>query len=515
MHKSNQLNHTVCRVLLWMLGITVFSLGVSYVWRVAYEPAFGALPLTLGTGAAVGGFCLVTAGVVKLCGRRRTLCAALLIFLLGIVFAFVLPPLQAPDETAHFLRSYAVSKGYFDFDAARDYSAELGVLYKAFPSAYYNGYRQSILPNFAQYFAQKESMYVGETMYLLFWPYLPQAAGIALARLVGFGALGQMYAARIANAALYALLCYPALKNCDRYRGILQSVMMLPIGLHIVAGNSYDSWLLGSAFLVFSFFAKNEITRRDLPFMILAALPCSIKMPQLIMLLIWLLIPESRWHVQTRRGKRISPWLVVAAALAATVLCYGIVTAYAGAFSSHYGTIERWNPDVSIPGQIEFVLKNFPRTLAVFVFTLYENLCYLPGLGEFCNLDVAIPAVMLLSLLSISIGMLLDLHQKDADTGHAAIGLVLFGVLYVGVVLAALYVTWTPVGMVRIIGLQTRYFLPALPAFLAAGGWLAGHVLAVRPERAEQIRKTGFWLPYVAGAFSAVLLFQHCYIGPF
>lgn len=504
---------------LWTLGLAVVSLCLTYYWRVAYEPSFiDGTRLALYTFLALGGFCFLTFAICKTCKERKILCAALLVFLAGLAFVFALPPLQAPDEHAHFLRSYAISYGYFNFDGSRDFTAQLGALYEAFPTAFYNGYNQSIAPQFGQYFALSASgggIQVGETLYMLIWPYLPQAAGIALARLLGFGALGQLYAARIANVALYAALCYPALKNCDRYRSILQSVMLLPIALQIVAGNSYDSWLLGSAFLIFSYFAKDKITLRDLPFMFLSVLPCSLKPPQLVMVLVWLLIPKSRWHMQTKKGRRVSPWLVVGGIAAAAFLIYEAAALYSTLASTNFGEIGRWNPDVSVGGQIGFVLRNLPRTLAVFWFTLYENLFFLPGLGELCNLDVVVPAVMLLSLLSLFSGMVLGVIKKDADTKNAALGMVLFGILYVGIVLAALYVTWTPVGMVRVIGLQTRYFIPALPAFLAAGGWLAGHVVVLRPESEARVRAVAFWLPYAVAAAGAVLLFQHCFIGPF
>ena len=37
---------------------------------------------------------------------------AMLALAFGFLYAFVLPPLQAPDEFAHFYRAYSVSEGY-------------------------------------------------------------------------------------------------------------------------------------------------------------------------------------------------------------------------------------------------------------------------------------------------------------------------------------------------------------------------------------------------------------------
>ena len=79
--------------------------------------------------------------------------------------------------------------------------------------------------------------------------------------------------------------------------------------------------------------------------------------------------------------------------------------------------------------------------------------------------------------------------------------------------MTAMYITYTPVGMVRIVGLQTRYFLPLW--LLLAVGLAALARRALRPaltgKRAEALA-----LPLCGGyAFvGALLLFQHYFIGP-
>ena len=58
---------------------------------------------------------------------------------------------------------------------------------------------------------------------------------MVLARVVGFGALGCFYAGRLANLAVYALLCWLALRNCRRYKPVFLAVMLLPLSLYIGA----------------------------------------------------------------------------------------------------------------------------------------------------------------------------------------------------------------------------------------------------------------------------------------
>ena len=200
---------------------------VSYYWRVFYGlDARGLAPL------AVTGFCVglsILAGAAALLLRRVRDFAkrgAACILLCGILFAFANPPLQTPDETDHYLRTYAISMGRFDFDAARGYPMDVDELVAAFPGAWVNahtsagvgtdpdthaeqpyntaGYAlkqygkdgrvESIWDSFTQYlnWESRDSAAdsVTEPISFLIFPFLPGALGMALARLFGLGALG-------------------------------------------------------------------------------------------------------------------------------------------------------------------------------------------------------------------------------------------------------------------------------------------------------------------------------------
>lgn len=56
----------------------------------------------------------------------------------------------------------------------------------------------------------------------------------------------------------------------------------------------------------------------------------------------------------------------------------------------------------------------------------------------------------------------------------------MFGLVYAVGAMTAMYITYTPVGMVRIVGLQTRYFLPVWLLAVLAAAALARRALAPR-----------------------------------
>ena len=119
------------------------SLGVvvSYYWRVFYGLDARGVSAAGVTGLCVG--LAVLAGSAALALRRVRDFAkkgAACILLCGVLFAFANPPMQTPDETDHYLRTYAISIGRFDFDAQRGYPEDVDELVAAFPGAWVNAH---------------------------------------------------------------------------------------------------------------------------------------------------------------------------------------------------------------------------------------------------------------------------------------------------------------------------------------------------------------------------------------
>ena len=180
---------------------------------------------------------------------------------------------------------------------------------------------------------------------------------------------------------------------------------------------------------------------------------------------------------------------------------YGVVFRY------NYGDFGRVSQGADQLPQLLFVLKNPLRYLAVMLGTLYENNFFIGQLGVFGALDMPIPLLNLASPAVLVFAAALSAHERSSLRPVPAIGLGALSLVYMAGAMTALYITWTPVGRVRIIGLQARYFLPS---FL-----MLSHVVEprlkgdeARPARLALALCTAF------AVVGAVLLAQHYFIGP-
>lgn len=522
----------------------VLGVVLSYYWRVFYGLDARGIPPLWPTA-----FCValgVGAGAAALALRRiRDFAArgAVCILLCGALFAFANPPLQTPDETEHYLRTYAISMGRFDFDAQRGYPEDVSRLLHAFPGAWVNahtsagvgidpdtkeeqpyntaGYAlkqygkdgevQSIADSFAQYFSgQDQGDPVTEPISFLILPFLPGALGMALARLLGLGALGCLYAGRLGNLLAYTLLCWLGLRSAQKARPAFLCVMLLPMSLYMGASLSYDATLLANYYLMLALLTRPRWDTRTAALYAAACVFANGTKPYLNLLwvVLPLLLPKQDWKA---KGSRPA-WAGVCAAgsLAITVFVeqYGVLMRH------NYGTIARQGGSaVDGAGQLGFILSNPLRYVAVLLGTLYENDGFLGQLGLFGWKDMPIAFLSLTGPPVLLAAALLCTSGQESLGRRRLGGLGAFAALYGIGAMTAMYITYTPMGMVRIVGLQTRYFLPLWLLLVLGVAALARRALAPRltPQRAQSLA-----LPLYGGyaLVGAVLLFQHYFVGP-
>lgn len=520
----------------WLAGFLLAQAAcvcLVYYWRVFYS--YGLYPLGgIGAGAltaAVCGVCAVLTGIAygvhRFC-RSFTQKAAAALLCAGLLFCFANPPLQSPDEASHYLRAYSVSRGHLNFDYERGYPDDVNALEQAFPAAWVNannGHALKVQADeqgnvktagvwqaFDTYRALRQSGKAAqnkEPIIFLVLPFLPSALAMTLVRLCGGGALACLYAGRIGSLLAYTFLCVLALRKARRYHSVLLAFMLMPLGVYMASSVSYEGIILGFTWVLASYFCADEIHSRDL-LLIMAgvAMMSAVKIVNILWMALPFLLPQSAWKCKTKK------WQAALAVFGLSVCAFLLFSWYGTAFRVHYPVIGRTLGDtVNQAEQIKFVLSNPLRFLAVIAGTLYENGFFIFRMGLFGGLDMPIEAVSALSAGVTVLAAALGADKKSTLPRRNIIGLLLFALAYAGAVCAGLYITYTPVGMVRIIGLQPRYFLPA--AFLLAVLLSSALSYILRPAlQKDAPRKAALAVCAGLAVCSAVLLFQHYFVGP-
>lgn len=523
----------------WLCGyffVLLCGVGLVYYWRVAYSlgagmPGFAAATTLIICGGFSAVYLLVflAAHFLK---QNLALKTAVLVFLAGLCFVFANPPMQAPDETMHFLRAYAVGSGQFLFDEKQQFPNDVNLLVRDFPGAYINGVSgeklapddPTIADTFARYSADKAAGAVAPgafTPVQQLVPYFPQALGVAVGRLFGADALACMYLARAANLLCYAVLCGYAAAVIRRFSAVLIALAISPVSLFMAGSCSSDGLFMGLTWIFIALCLSDVVTKKRLAVLALCfGLTFHAKYTTLALLPLLLLLPFEQ---KPRKGKKAlsaaaQRWGVLAVCLAAGVIIYALLTGYT-ALASNYGRVPYADTGVDPGRQLAFVFSNLPRYLAVLLYSVYRDKANLFTIGNFGWMDMTVPFVSYFAPLFLLFASGVSALEGAREKLRTAWVFLATAVLMYGFTYTGMYLTSTPVSLPEINGVQTRYLLGALFALFALASMLMGRTMALQNLRPGLPQKTppawrvlhyGFCFALV----SALLLFQAYYIGP-
>ncbi len=386
------------------------------------------------------------------------------VLLLGSLFAVVGAPLQAPDETFHFIRAYTVSELRFDFDYDYKLPDDVELMYSCFPAEMNNGKLlyggRSVTDAMKLYFAGGTVDSEHKSNVQLILPYIPAAVGIAAARLFTSRALFMMWAARIAQAVFYAFCVRFALKKAKRYRSALILMTLFPMTLFMVSMVSYDSMFL-SSFAVFAGLCLGGTpSRRDIAAMIVSfAVIVMIKPIYIPLALLMMLMPAQELAAKRRMS-------IIAACIISGILLWLASLWYASAVAVNITATEDL-AGVDRMAQIKYVLSQPIRYIAVMLVDGYQNLFYLGTFGMFGTLDVSARLTNLISPCVAAVVSVLSARETEKlRKGDIWLCSELIVGMYV-LIVTGFYVTWSTLGSTSILGVQSRYFIPLiLPASL-------------------------------------------------
>ena len=430
----------------------------------------------------------------------------------GLIFVFLIPAYETPDEQDHFGNAYNISNRILNYgnpynddsipesempfrymraaDGAineTDLNSRIGV--DAYDSIFNNlnvideaGNEKVVVFN--------HMASAGKAMY-----YLP-ALGITLARVLNLGFGFAYIFGAILNMLFYVLMTTYAINKIPIGKRIIFVISLLPITMQQASSYSYDCGVMACMMVVIaqSFFLKygDTSTRRDwawnkeipvirttitelLMYILCALLLVSVKSG--VFLVVYLLpialCNNKSWFCGKAKIVSISVISVILVVSVAFVVFIGY-----DMFIEFLYTVPqnvRKVTGVSGAAPIEYI-TNPDKTLSMFYVTFKANMRhYIAQLGGTSLGYVRIfvfKGVYIANLLMLLISMVrYNTEEDEFKLGNRIVAFII-GILPIVVTVLAMLLYWTLPTDEGIAGIQARYFIPTLPILMmSVGRW--------------------------------------------
>ena len=418
--------------------------------------------------------------------RSRLLHPAAVFTLLSLVFGAitiaVTPPLRGPDEGAHFLRAYGVSQGIFVpaqvdekgrkvvplagplyrdfafFEAAREKARTPGFSYREVLAEYATKRGSALSP--AATAAPVLVPYSGSESYSPV-PYLPYAAAVIIAHAGNLDFLSILYLMRAAGLVAFTAVAVLAIARTPVQPWAFLLIAMLPSSLYGRSVISADGATLSLTLLVVALALQTALRGlTTVPQRAAWMTLCVLTKPsQIAFLLLELMV--HRWRDLPHQWRTVA--LVTIPGMALSVLWVAATGGDIAAWRIYEGT--DLPEQYSVLWKLKFMLAHPLHFPAAAVTSLeYSGELWRQLIGVLGWLDTRLLswAYPLLTLLLASAA--LDRLEAERTLRIRVAAVATLTVLsYSAVVFLIFFITWTPIGADRVLGLQGRYFVMVLP----------------------------------------------------
>jgi uncharacterized membrane protein len=402
--------------------------------------------------------------------------------LFGTLTIALTPPLEGPDEPAHFLRAYGISIGEI-VPMTTDEQGRKGLFVPARLHQGYAVFERALFKlgkakDFDYRRVWAEYFHVSPTrddqsppVFQLYWgsegyapvAYLPQVAAALLARLAGFDFVGTLSLMRLAGlAAMTAVTAY-AIAIAGRLGWTFLLIAMLPAALYGRSVVSADGAAVACTMVITALCLRAATSNQGRPwerslFMTLCVLS---KPPQLAFVLLETMTRRFReWPGHWRTLALVAlPGLVLAP------LWVFAVSGDAGAWRIFYNT--NMPPEhFSVGWKLRFMLEHplhFPK--AVITSLRWTRDYWLQLIGILGWLDTWLQFwVYPIVTLALAAVCLVPLEAERSTRLRIALVSAATAFAYWLTIYLIFFMIWTPIAAIEVEGVQGRYFLPMLPA---------------------------------------------------
>jgi uncharacterized membrane protein len=398
----------------------------------------------------------------------------------SMLFAFLTPPLQVPDESLHYDRIWEITEFHI-LKSPGTVPASIPRLYENFVHLRQaNGQKTSAaeIRKSLDIKAEPRSR-VAYTPPSNTLTYLPQALGVMAGKPFTSSIATLMYLGRISNLLISILILFFAIRIMPGFKWIFLLLALMPKTLFLFGSLSYDSLTISLSFFAmavffhYAFACQREITLKDLGVMaLIAALLLLCKPPSFLLALLFFFIPP-------RKFGRIYKYLMIGIGVLALAVIFLKVVPVASRYMSEPGSAvqaalppsaESEDQELIRPDeQIRIIMNDVPGYLKLIAksgLILYRSYILESFVGLLGFIDVELPDLLTYSYLLVILLTALLLWNETVMLGPWKKGLLLL-IIVLGYIIieTAMYVYATRPGRDSVFGVQGRYFIPMAPLF--------------------------------------------------
>ena len=396
----------------------------------------------------------------------------------GLLLIGITPPLQTPDEATHFLRAYQVSQ--LGFVGTNDDGVIGGYLPVSFektqalvdtepviefnPGAKYNLHKTIAALKIDLDENTTEFETVGGAVTYSPVGYIPQAIGIAIGVLLNLPPILLMYIARVANLIVWLLLIYGAIKLLPYKKWALVGVALLPMLVAQSGSPGVDMLSIGLATVFITYIlklrAQSLVSNKSLLFIFLLGCAIALTKQTTILVLGFVFLLKMNQFSGTRT-KTIMTFIALIMVPILVSIGWGILT-------SHLNLVAA----AGVPGQNSsqqlIGLINEPWRLPKVIFNTFffdwGDGVVGALIGSFGWLDTPLSSgLVMIGYVTLAFLLFTNYEKPKLPLRRTDVWVITsILALYVVGTMAALYITYAPVGFGVFYGLQGRYFLLAL-----------------------------------------------------
>lgn len=294
--------------------------------------------------------------------------------------------------------------------------------------------------------------------------YIPNALVMKLCKIVHIPFVFTILMGKFVNLLMYSILIYFAIKIIPTGKKLVFAIGLLPSSMSLACQFSYDPTIIASCILATSFLIKmyydDQIRYNDLFIYIILIIWASLVKAVYCPLL---LLPVFILNNKTKNKKIINICLVlIFLVLMSSFVLPTVLSANVSGDSRVSGT--------SVTLQLKYIIHNPIRYTKIIIMytikylfefiigksTIYDMGYIVRGENSFLNFSYSLLMINLL-YLSFSEGN----GKYKINNTIKILNLIILCAIWI-LVATSLYLSWTPVGLQEIQGVQGRYFLPTL-----------------------------------------------------